>query len=590
MNLRHPYEQLIAEKLRQLPAPDADASWQQMKRLLDDNEDRGGSSGKHPPGGNGWWRIGIIAVVLSTSFWLYVQKTPATASLSKNNPALPVQNGSNPAGTTTGNTDNSSIAQTTTIDKKTTLTIPDSYIAATSNKTTAAASDKQTSTEKLSANTNAATKKAVSNTITKVVFADASPAANKLVTGKQDAGNNTLNTNAVVTDAPLLNKNKGDYLASAVSSGKQKRTNQRHYNKQAGNNNIWDDKSLVPASDEDRKTAGNNFAPVVTQPVSSQEKNWFQRLTELKMAAPAPTFNTSLSAGDSIENTRSIGNLLTKETKKLVVKAQRDKAIALLDKQDKKSLHLNLSNLFKPFSMRLDAEPWWAAGIALNDPITVSAQNRYNRNVNAKSSTITDYIPSPYLQFHLNNYVYLQTEINFITPQYTPQLLVYRQTSDLSAAQAGAGTSQQKSIYIQKLYYFNLPVSLHYSPISNLYFSGGLQFSSFQSGLASIEEKQYTTASGPDHASSITNDVLKFKDDSIAAKIAPNEWRWQVGAEYYWNRFSVGLRYNQSFKNAINTTVSAALPPTVNRNQALLFFVRYNLFESRNKERAPKNQ
>ena len=186
--------------------------------------------------------------------------------------------------------------------------------------------------------------------------------------------------------------------------------------------------------------------------------------------------------------------------------------------------------------------------------------------------------------------MYLQTEINFITPQYTPQLLVYRQTTDLSAAQAGAGTSQQKSIYIQKLYYFNLPVSLHYSPISNLYFSAGLQFSSFQSGLASIEERQYTTVSGPDHASSITNDVLKFKDDSIAAKIAPNEWRWQVGAEYYWNRFSVGLRYNQSLKNAINTTVSATLPPTVNRNQALLFFVRYNLFESRNKNADLKNQ
>ena len=49
MNLRHPYEQLIADKLRQLPAPDADASWQQMKRLLDDNEDRGGGGRKRPP-------------------------------------------------------------------------------------------------------------------------------------------------------------------------------------------------------------------------------------------------------------------------------------------------------------------------------------------------------------------------------------------------------------------------------------------------------------------------------------------------------------------------------------------------------------
>ena len=251
-------------------------------------------------------------------------------------------------------------------------------------------------------------------------------------------------------------------------------------------------------------------------------------------------------------------------------------------------MHLNLSNLFKPFSMRLDAEPWWAAGIALNGTITVNAQNRFNYNMNARSSTLSDYIPSPYLQFHLNNYVYFQTELNFVSPQYTPQLLVYRQTDDISAQLAG--TSQQKSIYIQKMYYFNWPVSLHYSPISNLYFSGGIQFSSFQSGLASIEEKQYATASGPDHASSISSTLLKFKDDSIAAKVSPNEWRWQAGAEYYFNRFSVGLRYNQSFKKAINTTVLPALPPTVNRNESLLFFIRYNLFESRAKNTVPKNQ
>ena len=235
-------------------------------------------------------------------------------------------------------------------------------------------------------------------------------------------------------------------------------------------------------TDDEHKMAGNkNYAPV-NRPVSAKDKDWFERLTELKTTTPAPSFNTSLSAGDSIESTRSIGNLLTNETKKLVVKAQRDKAIALLDKKDKKSLHLNLSNLFKPFSMHIDDDPWWAAGIALNSGITVNTQNRYNYNVNAKSSTLTDYIPSPYLQFHLNNYVYLQTELNFSTPQYTPQLLVYRQQNDLTA-QSGVNMSQQKSIYIQKMYYFNWPVSLHYSPVSNLYFSGGLQFSSFQSGL-----------------------------------------------------------------------------------------------------------
>jgi len=82
MNLRQSYEQLIADKLRKLPVPDANASWQQMKRLLDNDEDTRAGGGKRPPG-NGWWRIGIIAIVLSTSLWWYIEKTTSPAPLAK---------------------------------------------------------------------------------------------------------------------------------------------------------------------------------------------------------------------------------------------------------------------------------------------------------------------------------------------------------------------------------------------------------------------------------------------------------------------------------------------------------------------------
>ena len=188
MNLRHPYEQLIADKLRQLPAPDADASWQQMKRLLDDNEDRGGGGRKRPPGGNGWWHTGIVVVVLSASCWLFVQKTPAPVSLAKNSQAQPAHAGSN----TAANTNNSSTDQTTTIDKTTTLTVPDTQISANRNKTAAAASDKQANAEAPSINTPAAAKKTVSTIGAEAGFADASlsPATNKFVKGKQTTGSN----------------------------------------------------------------------------------------------------------------------------------------------------------------------------------------------------------------------------------------------------------------------------------------------------------------------------------------------------------------------------------------------------------------
>ncbi|HEY1199712.1 MAG TPA: hypothetical protein VGE79_01970, partial [Niastella sp.] len=68
MNLKHPYEKHLAEKLVQLPPPDdPDQNWQQMKALLDKNMPRGGGG---PRGPFRWWVAGtiIVAVVVATWF------------------------------------------------------------------------------------------------------------------------------------------------------------------------------------------------------------------------------------------------------------------------------------------------------------------------------------------------------------------------------------------------------------------------------------------------------------------------------------------------------------------------------------------
>jgi len=607
MNLRQPYEQLIADKLRHLPAPDAASSWQQMKRLLDDDEDTRGGGRKRFPG-NGWWRIGMLAVVLSASFWIYQESaTPDTrVTANKNTTSAPAQANDNTPATTGKSNKN----QTTAIDNTTTLKIAtDNNTTHTNAATTAIknshASGRTPETTAISGTDNAVKKnpanKTGDNTIDDLTVynpAAVTPQMRQEKNGTPSIGAGTgtstgkNKTGQGLTDRSGAIQNPATVGATGSQSGKGQynkfRSTTGHYTSKIipsggdrDNNGVNSDEAPTNGSNT---AGGSYYAPASLQPVEASEKTWLERLTGLTIPATAPVFNTSLATGDSLASNRDVSNLLSNETKKSIAKAQRDKEIAILDKKDKK-FHLNLSNVFKPFSMRIDNEPWWAAGIAINGTVTVGPQNRFNYNMNGKSSTLSDYIPSPYLQFHLNDYVYFQTELNFVSPQYTPQLLVYRGTNDASVL--GSSTppmSQQKSIYVQKMYYFNWPVSLHYSPVKNLFFSGGLQFSSFQSGLATIEEKKYETALGPDHSTSVVSNILKFKDDSIAAKIAPNEWRWQVGAEYYVNRFSVGLRYNQSLKKSINTTVIPGLPPTVNRNQSLLFFIRYNLFESRNKK------
>ncbi|MFT3931970.1 MAG: hypothetical protein QM726_00020 [Chitinophagaceae bacterium] len=635
MNLRQPYEQVIADKLRQLRPPDANASWQQMKRLLDE-EDNKGAGGKRPPGNNGWWRIGMLAIVLITSAWLFLDQKNQTNQLAveKTTEAAPVN------ASKTSKEEKNNKTQTTSIENNTTLT-------STDNNNNAVAKN-NTATNLATANT-ASNSNATSGTTVKENSAGKipAPAKEKINPSSEDITSSNApakeskpakNTDAVAnnTTNALQKHNSQPLLASNLATGnhsddtknlsaKSLRHNNHHQLNAAANessdithenstidetiaagtsrsqqlknasgkknlhnkNHLTGNNNNSVSGDTDGGTATNNAIDyIAAQPtVNDKQKSWFERLTELKQPEPTPSYNTDALATDSIASNSKIE--LNVATKKAIAKAKRDNEIALLDKKDKKSLHLNLSNLFKPFSMRLDAEPWWAAGLAVNGNIPLSSQSRFNYNMNAKSGTLTDYIPSPYLQFHLNNYVYFQTELNFVSPQFTPQLLAFRQSNDVTGQ---SGMSEQKSIFIQKMYYFNWPFSLHYSPVSNLYFSAGIQFSSFQSGLASIESKEYVTTLGVDHPNNTYTEVLKFKDDSIAAKIAPNEWRWQLGAEYYFNRFSVGLRYNQSFKNAINSAAAPSLAPTVFRNQSMLFFIRYNLFESRTKQTVPKNQ
>lgn len=633
MNLRQPFEQSIARKLRQLPAPDADASWQQMKRLLDENEDRGGG-GKRPPGNGQWWRIGMIAFVLLCSAWLFIEKNGQQdhlAEVKRPSPASP-QTGTN------NNSNNSDNHQTGTIDNNTTLTVKkekntignglQAEAAANNlpvhNSSTAAAGTENnplaaTETNAVPVNLTVKGSGVSASTIasgSKNGYNKQSAAAHTAVAAADKPG--TLSATSSTNNVALADKKTNSSRFSLSPAGRQQQNRIKLYgNNAAAGKEISNEAAnaathYTAVNSRNKKTdklrnpllktaaqtsAGKDITStqqdnssaliVANQPVSQKQKTWFERLSALKTNPETPSFDAALAAGDSMATERETSHLLNTETRKAVARAQRDQAFEAADRKERKQLHLNLSNLFKPFSLQLDTDPWWAAGLSLNSGVSLNSQNRFNYNVNAKKGVLLDYIPSPYLQFHLNNYVYVQTELNLITPQYTPQLLIYRSNSEIAAQ---AGMSQQKSIYIQKMYYFNWPLSLHYSPISNLYFSGGIQFSSFQSGLASIEEKQYNTLTGADHPSSVYTNTLKFKDDSIAAKIAPNEWRWQVGAEYYWNRFSVGLRYNQSFKNAINTTVSPLLPPTVSRNQSMFLFVRYNLFESRRQNTLPKNQ
>lgn len=142
------------------------------------------------------------------------------------------------------------------------------------------------------------------------------------------------------------------------------------------------------------------------------------------------------------------------------------------------------------------------------------------------------------------------------------------------------------SIYAKKLYYFNMPFSAYYSPFKNFYLGTGFQFSSMLSGVAMNEEKLYTVTGPGSRDSSITTDYMKFRNDTLSSKFDGSEFRLLFDANYYWQKFTVGLRYNQAFSNYISIRATPTSSLFQDRNKAVQFYLRYNFWEDKKKKKS----
>lgn len=215
----------------------------------------------------------------------------------------------------------------------------------------------------------------------------------------------------------------------------------------------------------------------------------------------------------------------------------------------------------------------FSIGLSLPLAFPLGDQKALGYNFSAGANTISDYIPAPHLQYHFNDKTYLQTEVQVMAPQFIRPILLYQQKTPQS------GNSYiYNSIYAKKLYYFNLPVGIHYSPFNGFYLGTGLQFSSLLSGVALYEETR-RTVSGQQTAL-LRERYARFGGDSLSHRMNPSELRLLLEVNYYFNRFTVGLRYNQAFNNYVSFQVDPASPYTFDKNKALLFYLRYNLWEN----------
>jgi hypothetical protein len=220
----------------------------------------------------------------------------------------------------------------------------------------------------------------------------------------------------------------------------------------------------------------------------------------------------------------------------------------------------------------------WMVGIGLNQFFSVGGQQASSYNSNGITGTLSDYIPVPMVRYYFNPKLYVQLEAQINTPQYTKKNLVIGQPPVDSVP--GTLIRIQHSASIQQLYYFNLPLSVHYEVFDNLNLGAGLQFSRLSNAIGSFDSTVWDLGSTDTVNTKATR---SFKGDTLYQRIKTEEFRLLLDASYTYKHFILGLRYNHALSKFINIQVAPG-QFTQSRNSSLQLYLRYILWDGRKKK------
>lgn len=568
MNLKHPYEKHLAEKLVQVPPPgDPDQNWQQMKSLLDKDMPRGGGG---ILGAARWLVPGIIIVAILTGVWFggkqylpieWNNKSMAgTISKTKNNKAAK----STPAAKTEEQIIAPAVPGTTEANKAVEATSVHNAPAVTTSETSRPNSSETNSNE---------------------LVAGTGPAA----VSSNDPGSPSARQ-ALPVEPKKLNRGRDDTHPPAVTAGKK--TIQPETTSPPNNNEITADRKKIYANESNRRKNNNR------RPNPSVKEAVNETIPDPVLAAAEEEEEKRFVSLPSVHipkpSVRSDKKALVKESPvDIIVDYTGSSVIVPSGVLQKHYTYYSQADLFpemvvqKRSSGRKSGRSYesrddkaFAIGLSLPLGFPLGDQEPLAYNRHAGVNTISDYIPSPHLQYHINSRTYFQTLVQMWSPQFIRPILLYQTVQSTPQP----NTFIYHSVYARKLYYFNLPVSVYHSPMRNFYMGTGLQYSAMLSGVALFEDRKRSMV-GPPEDYILYRKYARFANDSLSNRFNSHEVRLLLDMNYYRNRFIVGLQYNQAFNNFVSFRVNSFSPYTFDKNKSLQFYLRYNIWDDRKRKR-----
>jgi hypothetical protein len=246
----------------------------------------------------------------------------------------------------------------------------------------------------------------------------------------------------------------------------------------------------------------------------------------------------------------------------------------------------------------------WVVGASLNYNLPVSNQEMSTVSINGKKNALIDFLPSLYAQYHLNQKWYIESSFEFSSPQYTS---IHKLASEKKYP--NPNYCNETAIWLNKLYYLNLPFSVHFRPLPNLNIGTGIQYSYLRRSLFEDEAATWEkSSSGWAKTSSVKNIKVKTntpaktksnngrgtptnpgstttptKIDTVAQTLRSSDWRMLFDVNYSWKRINMGCRFNFGLNNYINTKSGNTILPVKDKNQAFQLYLRYDIFDKRKK-------
>jgi hypothetical protein len=228
-----------------------------------------------------------------------------------------------------------------------------------------------------------------------------------------------------------------------------------------------------------------------------------------------------------------------------------------------------------------DIRRGWTFGVGINQFFRINQQqpaiyktSAQDFNSDALTGRLADYIPIAQARYHFNNKLVVQGELQFNAPQFTQRVLL-----DYNSYQQG-NFSAVDSAFLRKLTYFNLPISVHYSPVRNLSIGVGVQFSHLTNAVARIEKQRFSAGQPlPDSGYSVATKSIK-NNDTLYQRINTNEVRLLGDASYELGRFMLGIRYNQALKGIIKVPIAGGSLNQA-RNSTLQLYLRFRFLDNR---------